>query len=95
MKIPVPSLARNGTTNWPTKCVNETIKICGYKAKIELVSKVTNFKLKPKYTETWPAQTISKKICELMRQFQVFTKTIAVKPNFLIDDGSTQNLQGH
>merc|ERR1719273_2391702 len=22
MKIPVPSLARNGSTNWPTKCVN-------------------------------------------------------------------------
>jgi hypothetical protein len=26
MKIPVPSLARNGATNWPTKCVNKTDK---------------------------------------------------------------------
>ena len=26
MKIPMPSLARNGTTNWPTKCVNMKAK---------------------------------------------------------------------
>jgi len=43
MKIPVPSLARNGTTNWPTKCVKQDKQDIG---------DCEHIKLKPKNIET-------------------------------------------
>ena len=76
MKIPVPSLARNGTTNWPTKCV---------KKDKQDIRDGEHIRLKPKNIETGRHKLFQKNM-SIDETVSSVHKTF-----FLIDNGRTQN----